>query len=157
MRYATRAAPAACEVGRPVRGCERQRPELGARERDAGRVVRVARVGQQDALAALREDEAELDERRLRPRHDRDFALRVEVDPVDVVVAGGDCVLELGHAAELRVAVRALVGNGALCGLDHVRRWPDLRIAPAEVDERLAVLRRLGYHAPEQRREVLLR
>ena len=145
------------EVRCPAGRFERQRAELGARERDTRRVVRVARVGQQDPLAMLREDEAELDERRLRPGHDRHLARGVELDAVDVAVPRGDGLLELGHAPELRVAVRALVRDRALRRLDHVRGRADLGVAPSEVDERLAVLRRLGGDASEQRGEVLLR
>ena len=74
------------EVRRPVRRRQRQRAELGARERDARTCSPDSRVGQQDALAALGEHQAELDERGLRPRDDRDLGRRVEVDAVDVAI-----------------------------------------------------------------------
>ena len=135
----------------------RERPERRVGERDRGEVVRVARVGEEDRVAALREHEAELDERRLRAGYDRDLALGVELDAVDVAVARGDRVLQLRHPAELGVAVRALVRGRALRRLDHVCRRTDFRVPAAEVDERLAVLRRLRGDAREERGEVLLR
>ncbi len=103
----------------------RERPERRVGERDRGEVVRVARVGEEDGVAALREDETELDERRLRAGDDRDLARGVELDAVHVAVARGDRLLQLRHAAELGVAVRALVRGRALRRLDHVRGRAD--------------------------------
>ena len=91
------------------------------------------------------------------PGDDGDLAGGIELHPVDVAVAGGDGLLQLGHPAELGVAVRAVVRGRALSRLDHVRGRPDLGVPAAEVDERLAVLRRLRRDACEQRGEVLLR
>ena len=142
---------------RELRPGRRERPSVASASATRGEVVRVAGVGEQDGVAALREHEAELDERGLRARHDGDLARGVELHAVDVAVARGDRLLQLRHARGTGVPVRAVVRGRALSRLDHVRGRPDLGVAAAEVDERLAVLRRLRRDAREQRGEVLLR
>ena len=81
--FARRAGPVGAAV--PT---ERERDPLGAGQRDGGVVVGIAGIGQQDPLAALREHERELDERRRRPRQERDLALGVELDAVDASRSG---------------------------------------------------------------------
>ena len=84
--------------------------------------------------------------------------MRVELDAVDLRVARGDRLPQLGQAREGRVAVhrRGLLARGLGEGLDDVRRRRDVGIAAAEVDQRLAGLGRDSRDACEQRREVLL-
>src|SRR5205807_8940229 len=94
-----------------------------------------------------------LDDRGLRPGHDRDLALGVELDAVDVAVAAGDRLAQAWEAAEGRVAVHVRPGSRPLQRLDDVRRRADLRIAAAEVDH---VDAGLG-HAAQERGEVLRR
>ena len=152
-----RGGRSAREVGLPAgRRVERHEPELGAGERDPGRVVGVVRIGEQDPVAALGEREGELDDRRLRPRDDRDLAVGVELDAVVVAVAAGDRLAELGQAAERRVAVDVRPRGGLRERLDDVRGRADLRVAAAEVDDRRPAVGRRGGDAAEQRAEVLL-
>ena len=144
------------EVGRPARrGVERQRAEVGAGERDAGLVVGIPRVGQQDRVAALPEREAELDDGRLRSRDDRHLAFGIDLDAVHVAVARGDRLARARQAAEGRIAVDVGPRGGFSQRLDHVRRRPHLGVAAAEIeDARPALARRFGDTAEEQR-EVL--
>ena len=141
-------------VGAAVRG-ERQRDPLGAGQRDGGVVVGIAGIRQQDPVAALREHERELDERRRRPRQERDLALRIELDAVDGRVALRDRAPGRLQPREGRIAVD---GGGRLARrlderLDDVRRRRHVGVAAADVDH----VRPGRGHAREQRGEVLLR
>ena len=134
---------------------ERERDPLGARQCDRRVVVGVAGIGQQDPLAALREHERELDERRRRPRQERDLALGVELDAVDGGVAVRDRLLRRREPREGRIAVD---GGRRLARrfdqrLDHVWRRRHVGVAAADVDH----VRPGRRDAREERREVLLR
>ena len=126
-------------------------------ERDAGRIVGVAGVGEKNGAAALHEDERELDDRGLRPRNDRDFLVGVELHAVQGCVAIGDRAPQLRQAAKRRVPVRAAIPGGGRQALDHVRRWAHLRIAATEVDDGLTLGGGRFCDAPQEVGEVLLR
>jgi hypothetical protein len=135
---------------------DRERSAFGGREGDRGGVVGVAGIGQDDRAPALGRGERDLRERRLRPRHDRHLAARVELDAVDVRVARGDRLLQLGQARERRVAVDVGPRRRLRERLDDVRGRADLRVAAPEVDERLALGGRGLGDAREELGEVLL-
>src|SRR5947209_5629962 len=79
-------------------------------------------------------------ERRFRPRDDCDLPLGIELDPVDVSVALGDRVLELGQPTEGRVSVLVVVARGLDEAADDDFRRRNVGIAAAEIHERLASL-----------------
>ena len=115
-------------------------------------IVRVAGIGQRDRVAGSGDTERDLDQRGLRARDDGDLPVRIELDAVDVRVALGDRLAELGQAREGRVPVhrRGLLARGFDEGVDDVRRRRDVGIAAAEIDQRLAGLGRHGCDAREQ-------
>ena len=86
--------------------------EPRAGERDAGRVVGIARVRKQHGRSALGGHEGQFDECRLRPGEDGHLVIGVEADAVDGRVPVRDRLLQLGQAAEGRVPVRAPVPDG---------------------------------------------
>ena len=89
------------EVGRPaVPRIERDVGDVSPGERRPGRVVRVVRVGQHDRLPLLGEREAELDDRGLRPRDNRDLGVRIERHAVLEPVPVGEGRPQLGQAAK---------------------------------------------------------
>ena len=146
------------EVGSPAGlAVERHVSGRGAGERRPGRVVRVVGVGEDDRLPALGSDERELADRRLRPGHDRDLGVRVELDAVDVAVPSRDRLPQRGQPAKRRVSVSRRLVRRLGERVDHVLRRPDLGIPAPEVDERLALERRVPRDLREQRSEVLLR
>ena len=146
------------EVGRPAPlGTKRHRLEARSRERRAGRVVRVVRVGQEQRVALVAEAERELDDGGLRARDQRHLGLGIELDAVDVAVAARDRLLRLRQAADRRIAVDRRVEHGLPQSLDDVRRRPRLRVSPPEIDERLAVCGGGGRDPAEEPDEVLLR
>ena len=124
------------ELGAPPRGrVERQQADVGARQRGARGIVGVVRVGQEDRVTSSGERGRELDDRRLRSRHDRDLAVRVDGRAVDGAVAFGDRLAQARKAPDRGVAVDIRAGGRRPEGLDHVRRRPDLGIAAPEVDD----------------------
>ena len=72
----------------------------------------------------------------LRPRR------RVDLDAVDVAVSRGDRLLQRRQAGERRIAVRIVACRRLRERVDHVRGRRHVRIAAAEVDQRVAALRR---------------
>ena len=146
------------EVGRPARvAVERHVAGASRRERGPGRVIRVVRIREDDRRPALGEHERELADRRLRPRHDRDLGVRVELDAVELRVASRDRLAQRRQPAKRRVPVSRLLIRRLAERVDHVLRRPDLGVPAPEVDERLSLERRVPRDLGEQRREVLLR
>jgi hypothetical protein len=146
------------EVGRPAGvGIERDRADRRSRQRRAGGIVRIVRVGEQDRVALVGQRERELDDPGLRAGDERDLALGVELDPVHGAVAVGDRLLQACEPANGRVAVYALVEGGRAKRLDDMLGWADVRVAAAQVDERRPRFRGSRRDALDQRDEVLLR
>ncbi len=146
------------EVGSPAGlAIERHVPGRGPGERRPGRVVGVVGVGQDDRLPALSRDERELADRRLRPGHDRDLGVRVELDAVDLGVPSRNRLPQRGQPAKRRVPVSRRLVRRLGERVDHVLRRPDLGIPAPEVDERLPVERSVLGDLRQERGEVLLR
>ena len=146
------------EVGPPAGAAvERHVAGLSRRERRPGGVVGVVGVGQHDRRPALSEHERELADRSLRPRHDRDLGVRVELDSVERGVASRNRLAQRRQPTKRRVPVRGGVVRRRSERVDDVLRRPDLRIPAPKIDERLPVERSVLGNAREQRGEVLLR
>jgi hypothetical protein len=86
---------------------ELEQAKGGARERDPGRVVGVVGIREQHGVPAFRHAENDLDERRLRPRHDAHLVVRIELDAVVRRVPRGDRLAQLGQTREGCIAVYA--------------------------------------------------
>ena len=146
------------EVGRPARvPVERNVAGVSPGERGPGRVVGVVGVGQDDRRPALGKHERELADRSLRPRHDRDLGVGVELDAVERGVAIRNRLAQRGQPPKGRVPVRGRLVGRRSERFDHVLRRPHLRIPASKINERLTVERGVLGNAREQRREVLLR
>ena len=111
-----------------------------------------SRVGQCDRVAWSGNTERDLDQRGLRARDDGDLAVRIELHAVDVGVALGNRLAELGQAREGCISVhgRRVLARGFDQGVDDVRRRRDVGITAAEIDERLAGLCRRGRDSREE-------
>ncbi len=132
-------------------------PVAAPGQRRPGRVVGVVGVGEDDRLPTLGRDERELADRRLRPGHDRDLGVRVELDAVDVGVASRDRLPQRGQPPKRRVPVSRRLVRRLGERVDHVLRRPDLGVPAPEVDERLPVERGVLGDLRQERGEVLLR
>src|SRR5207302_7943685 len=84
------------------------------------------------------------------------LALGVEVDAIDRCVTRSDRILQRREAGEGRVAVDVGLRGRLGQRTDDVVWRTDLRIAAAEIDERLSTLGGRNGDARQQRREVLL-
>ena len=138
------------EVGLPAGGgVERQRHRARAGEGDGGEVVGIAGVGQRDRLAGPRAGEHGEHDPGLRPGHDRDLAVGIELDAVVGAVALGDRLAQLGAALERRVAVHAARRRElGLQRLERERRRRQVGVAAPEVDQ----ARARAARAPRRRR-----
>ena len=108
-------------------------------------------------LPFVRERECELDDPRLRAGDQRDLALGVERDAVDVAVASSERFLRAREAPDRRVAMHLRSCGARRERFGDVRRRPELGVPAPQVDERRSFLGRGGGDAPEERDEVLLR
>ena len=130
---------------------------LRVRKGDGGEVVGVAGVGEDDRAAGLDRAERELDQAGLRSREHGHLAARIERHAVQLEIATRNRFFQRGQTGERRVAVHV----AALCAVgqraDDVLGRADLGVAPAEIDERLAVSDGSRCDSPEQPREVLVR
>ncbi len=130
------------EVGRPAgRAVERHEPHASPGERGPGGVVGVVGVGEDDRRPALGEHERELADRSLRPRHDRDLGVRVELDAVERGVASRNRLAQRGQPPKGWVPVRGGLVRRRSESVDHVLRRPNLGIPASKVNEWLPVER----------------
>src|SRR6266511_17640 len=130
---------------------------FGTCERDGGEVVRIAGVGKHDRAPALDRAERELHQAGLRPWENRHLAVGVELHAVHLAVSGRDRLFPRGHSRERRIAMDVVPLGALHQRSDDVLGGPDLRIAAAEIDERLAALQRSSRDSREQGGEVLVR
>ena len=136
-------------------GAQRQADRLGAGDRRAAAVDRVAGVGDQRRVARVELGEAEVREPLLGAEQRHDLALGVELDAEAARVVRGDGLAQLGQAAVRRVAVRVVVRAWAPSTSRSSGGGGDVGVADAERDHVDAARAGLGDRAHEPRREVL--